>query len=56
MKIGKYTYAMVDLDVWMKAIVTGYQGPQEFDEVICAFAEDYEPAPDILERIMRALP
>jgi hypothetical protein len=54
--IGKYTYALVDLDVWLKAIVTDYRGPQDFGNVVCAFAEEYEPPQDIVERIMRALP
>jgi hypothetical protein len=56
MKVGKYTYAFVDLDEWLWAIVTDYKGPQEFGEVICAFQELYQPELTNIEKFMKALP
>lgn len=53
--IGKYTYAFVDLDVWLWAIVTNYRGPQEFGEVVTAFAEGFEPDHQTVTNIMKAM-
>ena len=47
----KLTYAHVDCydDVWRWAVVTGYQGPQEYGAVIAIISdEDGEPIKDDL--------
>jgi hypothetical protein len=47
---GKLTFANVDSpdDRWIWAIVTGYQGCQDYGDIVCAFDADYMPSEDSL--------
>ena len=55
--IGKLTYANVDLpcDNWAWAIVTDYEGSQEYGEVIVAFLPEYEPDHETVRNMMAAM-
>lgn len=54
---GTLTYAHVDGpdDVWFWAIVSGYKGCQDYDEVVVAFADGYEPNAEAIPAILRSL-
>jgi hypothetical protein len=54
--IGFLTYANVDCDddTWRWCIVTQYKGPQDYDKILCAFAEGYRPDRALLYLMLSA--
>lgn len=38
--MSKLTYAHIDLDAWVWAIVTDYHGPQDFGEIIAVVTDE----------------
>lgn len=56
-KSGKYTYATIDSpnDNWYPAIVTDYEGCQEYGEVVCAFAEEFPPSDEQIQLFLDVL-
>jgi len=56
-KRGLLTYAYIDGpdDKWFWAIVTDYEGCQDYGEVIMAFEEEYAPSRNTVKTILAAL-
>lgn len=56
-KNGQLTYAQIDCDDdnWRYAIVTDYEDPQSYGDVIMAFAPEYEPNHETVKRILEAI-
>lgn len=52
---GKWTFAHVDCpdDNWRWAIVSNYEGCQDYDEIIMAFPEEYVPVEELVDKILR---
>lgn len=53
--IGPLTYARIDLDKWLWAIVYGYQDAQTFDIVLCAFDDNDLPNERTVRAMMRGI-
>lgn len=55
--VGRFSYAHVDTDSdrWMWAIVTDYEGCQDYGDIICAFDSDNLPNETVLDLLLEAL-
>lgn len=55
--VGILTFAWVDLpnDEWAYAIVTNYEGSQDYGDVVCAFVDGFEPGDEAVGLMLAAL-
>ena len=50
--IDRFSFVKIDLDRWLWAIVSDYEGPQDFGEVFLVFAEDHMPDPEYIDNVL----